>query len=135
LTSRLVPKDLFQTSETQDSLVSALVAAEITAPGVIILITCPAAFPYVPGSTSVTEAWRSSLYHVTTISEWNWNATLSEKQSHYKIASDAIDNLRKITPDAAYQVCMHQVFYLEDCSYLFKNEADVHEPNHKGSHF
>jgi len=75
------------------------------------------------------------VYHVTTVSAWNWNATLSEKQGHYKTASDAMDNLRRLTPDAAYQVCIHQVFYLENYSNLYKNEADVHEPNHEGSHF
>jgi len=135
LTSRLVPKDLFETSETQDSLVSALMAIETASPGLIILISCPTAFSYVPGSTSVTEAWRSCVYHVTTVSAWNWNATLSEKQGHYETASNAMDILRKLTPDAAYQVRIHQVFYLENYLHLCKNEADVHEPNHEGSHF
>ena len=112
MASRLIPKDLFETSETQDSLVSSLLAAETAAPGLIILISCPTAFSYAPGSTSVTEAWRSCLYHITVVSPWNWNVTLSEKQGHYTIASDAIDNLRRITPDAAYQVRIHQVLYL-----------------------
>ncbi|KAL9711397.1 hypothetical protein Ac2012v2_005943 [Leucoagaricus gongylophorus] len=116
LASRLIPKTIFETSEKQDSLVSGLLAADAVTPGLIILISGPSAFQYIPGSTSVTEAWRSSLYHVTVVSTWNWNATLSEKRDHYKIASDAIDHLRKITPDAAYQ-----------------NEADVYEPNHQVS--
>jgi hypothetical protein len=56
------------------------------------------------GLTSVTDAWRDSIYHVTVVSAWNYNATLAEKRGHYKVVSDAIDNLRKITPDAAYSV-------------------------------
>ncbi|XP_006462933.1 hypothetical protein AGABI2DRAFT_207587 [Agaricus bisporus var. bisporus H97] len=116
LASRLIPKDLFQTAETKEDFVSALLAADAATPGLIILIAAPTAFPFVPGSTSVTEAWRSSLYHITLRSNWNWNATLTEKKSHYDAASQSIDNLRKITPDAAYQ-----------------NEADVHEPNHEVS--
>ena len=135
MASRLIPKTIFETSEKQDSLVSGLLAADAVTPGLIILISGPSAFQYIPGSTSVTEAWRSSLYHVTVVSTWNWNATLSEKRDHYKIASDAIDHLRKITPDAAYQVRIHQVIYLGDCLHLCKNEADVYEPNHQGSHF
>ena len=135
MASRLIPKTIFETPEKQDSLVSGLLAADAVTPGLIILISGPSAFQYIPGSTSVTEAWRSSLYHVTVVSTWNWNATLSEKRDHYKIASDAIDHLRKITPDAAYQVRIHQVIYLGDCLHLCKNEADVYEPNHQGSHF
>jgi hypothetical protein len=38
------------------------------------------------------------------VSAWNWNATEQEKKAHYETASNAIDNLRKITPDAAYVV-------------------------------
>jgi hypothetical protein len=104
LASRLIPKDSFATTQTQEGLVSALLAADAATPGLIILIAAPSAFPSINGSTSVTEAWRSSLYHVTLPSLWNWNATFAEKQSHYHAVSQSIDNLRKITPDAAYQV-------------------------------
>lgn len=82
---------------------SALLAANAATPGLIILITAPSSFPS-SGKTSVTEAWRSSLYHVTVISPWNWNATTEEKRQNYKRASESIDNLRRITPDAAYLV-------------------------------
>jgi hypothetical protein len=104
LASRLIPKTLFETEEKKSSLVSGLLAADTATPGLIILVAAPTSFPYTPGSTSVTEAWRSSLYHVTVVSTWNWNATLTEKRNHYKAASESIDNLRRITPDAAYQV-------------------------------
>lgn len=116
LASRLIPKTLFETRDKQDSLVSGLLAADAATPGLIILVAGPAFFPHIPDSTSVTEAWRSSLYHVTVVSAWNWNATLAEKRGHYKAASESMDNLRRITPDAAYQ-----------------NEADVYEPNHEVS--
>jgi len=112
--SRLIPKTLFETKDKQESLVSGLLAADAATPGLIILISAPSAFPHSPGATSVTEAWRSSLYHVTVVSPWNWNATLEEKKQHYKAVSHSVDNLRRITPDAAYQ-----------------NEADVYEPNHE----
>ena len=52
----------------------------------------------------MTEAWRNSVYHVTLIAPWNYNATLEEKSTQYGLASSAIDNLRKITPTAAYSV-------------------------------
>ncbi|KAF9451824.1 FAD-binding domain-containing protein [Macrolepiota fuliginosa MF-IS2] len=116
LASRLIPKSIFETTEKKESLVSGLLAADAAAPGLIILISAPTAYTHTPNATSVTDAWRSSVYHVTVVSSWNWNATLAEKQLHYQTASGSIDNLRRITPDAAYQ-----------------NEADVHEPNHEVS--
>lgn len=71
----------------------------------IILISAPSSYPS-DGTTSVTDAWRQSVYHVTVVSAWNWNATEQEKIAHYETASNAIDNLRRITPDAAYLVSL-----------------------------
>lgn len=115
LTSRLVSKDNFSTPEKREELVSALITTNSITPGLILMMSTPASFPG-DGMTSVTEAWRSSIYHVTAISTWNWNATVDEKRAHYNTASNAINHLRAITPDAAYL-----------------NEADVYEPNHEVS--
>ncbi|KAF8172523.1 FAD-binding domain-containing protein [Mycena galopus ATCC 62051] len=121
LASRLVPRTGFETPENRAALVKALQATNDAGPGMIISLIPPVSFPF-HGGTSVTDAWRSSIYHVTTISPWAWNATLAEKRTAYQSASTAIDNLRRITPDAAYS-----------------NEADVYEPNHEvsfwGSHY
>jgi hypothetical protein len=72
------------------------------------------------------------LYHVTLPSPWNWNATLAEKQSHYDAVSQSVANLRKITPDAAYQVGFKIYDYYMKLTWVYQNEADVHEPNHEG---
>ncbi|RDB14906.1 hypothetical protein Hypma_016469 [Hypsizygus marmoreus] len=121
LASRLISKNNFRTPSSRSSLVSGLLAADAATPGLIILISAPASFPST-GQTSVTDAWRSSVYHVTIVSAWNWNATVEEKKGHYKAVSKSIDNLRRITPDGAYL-----------------NEADVYEPNHEvafwGKHY
>ncbi|KAJ7441526.1 hypothetical protein B0H11DRAFT_2163146 [Mycena galericulata] len=94
------------------ALVARLLDTNDAGPGMIILLALPV----------VTDAWRSSVYHVTTVASWEWNATATEKRAAYHSASSAIDNLRRITPDAAYL-----------------NEADVYEPNHEvsfwGSHY
>ncbi|KAG5638863.1 hypothetical protein H0H81_009416 [Sphagnurus paluster] len=114
LASRLISKDNFRTVTDRSTLVSGLLAVEAATPGaLIILITAPSSYP-TTGQTSVTDAWRTSVYHVTVVSPWNWNATVEEKKGHYSTVSRSIDNLRKITPDAAYL-----------------NEADVYEPNYK----
>lgn len=113
LASRLINKSNFETPSSQRELVSALTAANNATGSVIILISAPSSHPG-DGHTSVTEAWRDSLFHVTLVSSWNWDTSAEAKKGHYSLASHAIDHLRKITPDAAYV-----------------NEADVYEPNHE----
>ncbi|KAG5334588.1 hypothetical protein C0989_003317 [Termitomyces sp. Mn162] len=89
LASRLISKDNFKTSSDRSALVSALLAADAATPGLIILISAPSSFPST-GKTSVADAWRSSLYHITVVSPWNWNATIEEKRDHYVAASKII---------------------------------------------
>ncbi|KAJ7813344.1 hypothetical protein B0H14DRAFT_3750618 [Mycena olivaceomarginata] len=121
IASRLVDKASFQSAEKRSALVAALQETNNAGPGMIILLVAPVSHVY-QGGTSVTDAWRSSVYHVTAVSSWAWNATVAEKRAAYQSASKAVDNLRRITPDAAYL-----------------NEADVYEPNHEasfwGSHY
>ncbi|PFH45424.1 hypothetical protein AMATHDRAFT_71699 [Amanita thiersii Skay4041] len=114
LASRLVSRTNFATPGSRSELVTALQKAETATPGLIMLIAAPSTFPYVPGATSVTEKWRTSVYHVTVVAPWKWNATKKEIRARYTDASRSIDALRKITEDAAYV-----------------NEADVYEPNHE----
>jgi len=88
--------------------------------------------------TSVTDAWRTAIYHITVVAQWNWNATKAEKKGQYTLASKAIDNLREITPDAAYVVSSNAIYVPCRRFYdalLVQNEADVYEPNHEGKHF
>jgi hypothetical protein len=134
LASRLIPRTSFSTNASRSTLVSALTAANNLAPGLIILIGPPSSFPG-DGTTSVTDAWRSSIFHITVVAGWNWNATKAEKIGQYDLVGKAIDNLRKITPDAAYVVSKILFeFQAEGADTLFpvQNEADVHEPNHEG---
>lgn len=113
LTSRLIPRTNFNTSSSRTELLSALLNAHSIAPGLRFLVSPPTSFKG-DGETSITEAWRDSIYHITLVENWLWNATTEEIKGHYQDASRAIDFLRNITPDAAYS-----------------NEADVHEPNHE----
>ncbi|KAJ7117994.1 hypothetical protein C8R43DRAFT_1036601 [Mycena crocata] len=141
-TSRLVPRTSFRTPETQEELLDALMSASGLSipetqygdalpiaptpdpPLMIIQITAPTAVraaDLAPGRTSVTPAWRSSLYHVTSLGMWNWNQTASA-YSVYAKTSVLMDYVRRVTPDAAYS-----------------NEADVYELNHEvafwGDHY
>lgn len=103
IASRLIPKENFETVDSREELLDALLNAHSQTPGLRLLGSTPFNFAG-DNTTSVTEAWRNSVYHVTLIATWNFNATLDEKSSQYDLASSSIDNLRKITPDAAYSV-------------------------------
>ncbi|KDQ50517.1 hypothetical protein JAAARDRAFT_199917 [Jaapia argillacea MUCL 33604] len=121
LASRLIPKSNFETPASQSDLLAALLKAHSLSPGLRFLISPPTSYPG-DGTTSVNDAWRDSIYHITLVSLWNWNATVDEKRAQYALSSEAIQPLRDITPDAAYV-----------------NEADVYEPNHEvafwGTHY
>ncbi|KAF9046193.1 FAD binding domain-containing protein [Panaeolus papilionaceus] len=121
IASRLISKSNFETPQKRQETVQALISADAATPGLIMLMTAPASVPST-GGTSVTEAWRSSIYHVTIVAPWDVNATAEQKRQRYRDASASIDNLRKVTPTAAYL-----------------NEADVYEPNHEvafwGEHY
>jgi len=106
IASRLVPRGNFETAEKQITLVDALVEAKSSADNLLILIDAPSSYPDPDKKTSVTEAWRDSLYHITVTSTWNWNSTLEDKKNHYRTAAKSLDKLRKITPDAAYSASL-----------------------------
>ncbi|KAF5361121.1 hypothetical protein D9758_009078 [Tetrapyrgos nigripes] len=116
LASRLIPKDNFSTSQKQIQLVDNLVNANSMTDNLLFLIDAPSSYPDPNKTTSVTETWRDSIYHVTMISTWNWNSTMEEKKAKYRNVRNAIEGLRRDTPDGAYS-----------------NEADVYEPNHEVS--
>lgn len=103
LATRFVGKANFATAAKRAELLAALVAATRATPTLLFDITTPASFPG-DNTTSVTPAWRESVYHVTSKVLWNWNATTAEKQAAYEIVNDSINNLRAITPDASYSV-------------------------------
>lgn len=103
LTSRLIPRTSFNNATSRSSLVTAFTTANNLLPSFLILIVAPSSFPG-DGMTSVTDAWRSSIYHVTVAVSWSWNATIEDKKAQYSLASSAMDDLRKLTPDAAYVV-------------------------------
>ncbi|KAI0797147.1 FAD-binding domain-containing protein [Abortiporus biennis] len=111
--SRFIPRSSFSTTKAREQLHSALVQMTETTEYIMILGTSPFTFHH-DGTTSVTDAWRDTIWHVVTGRTWSYNATLAEKRTAYGLVSTAADHLRSITPPGAYQ-----------------NEADVHEPGHE----
>lgn len=104
LASRLVNKANFANSQSQEELVEVLLKVDERTPGLLIMMTPPAAYKEGDGKTSINDAMRDSLYHATVYATWSWNATTKEKIQRYKDASESMDILRQITPHAAYSV-------------------------------
>ncbi|KAJ7754480.1 FAD-binding domain-containing protein [Mycena metata] len=116
IASRLIPAANFGDADGRAALVDALIQ---TLAHVTFDMTLIATTPYnVPddGSTSVTPAWRTAIWHVVAEGGWDGAMPVADEQAAYTGISGAANYLRAITPDAAYQ-----------------NEADVHEPNHEVS--
>ncbi|KAF8435773.1 FAD-binding domain-containing protein [Boletus edulis BED1] len=120
--SRLVPAANFETRKSRSLLVEAMIPSFETASLPIILIVAPYLYNY-QGGTSVTDAWRSSLWHVAIADFWNYNTTYGQREQIYASATRSMAPLRALTPKSG----------------AYQNEADVYEPNHTesfwGSHY
>ncbi|KAI5122687.1 hypothetical protein M0805_009740 [Coniferiporia weirii] len=118
LTTRLIPKSLFATDEGRTSIVD------------VLLSLVPFALPYIPvvapilfnetgGSTSVTPAWRDSLWHFGAHATWQFNASILDIEDQYAFIHNFTETLRSIAPDPG----------------AYFNEGDVYEPDHESSYW
>ncbi|KAJ7064893.1 FAD-binding domain-containing protein [Mycena amicta] len=117
IASRLIPSANFANTTSRATLVDSLME---TLAHVTFDLTLIATTPFnVPddGSTSVTPAWRTAIWHAVAEGGWDGAAPLGEEKSAYSGISAAADFLRAITPGSG----------------AYQNEADVHEPNHETS--
>jgi hypothetical protein len=103
IASRLVPRPNFATAESRAELLDSFMAAHALTPSFRLLLGPPSSYPG-DDTTSINDAWRDSIFHVTLVSSWNFDATTEQKARIYRLVDDAIDNVRKITPNAAYSV-------------------------------
>lgn len=56
------------------------------------------------GSTSVTPAWRTAVWHAVAEGGWDGAMPVDQEEAAYTGITSAADFLRAITPDGAYQV-------------------------------
>ncbi|KAF7316391.1 FAD-binding domain-containing protein [Mycena indigotica] len=117
IASRLIPTANFANASSRATLVDALME---TLAHVTFDLTLIATTPFnVPddGTTSVTPAWRNSIWHAVAEGGWDGAAPRAQEKVAYSGISAAADFLRAITPGGG----------------AYQNEADVHEPNHETS--
>ncbi|PVF98323.1 FAD-binding domain-containing protein [Serendipita vermifera] len=122
--SRLVPRRYFEDEQLKPQLLSAIHEGTTGAQFKQLLMSCPTTFSSQNDETSVTEAWRSCIWSVTTGTFWNYATSVDDIKRAYEASSEAIRRVRELT--------------LEDGG-AYGSEADLHELDHTrafwGSHY
>jgi hypothetical protein len=123
VSSRLIPKSAFSSSDNQAALLAAIskmvdivLPLNTSVPGspLQILVTAPASYALPAGYTSaVTPAWRDSYWHFVTGQGFENEAGVATINAAFKNANAAAQPLRDLYPDSG----------------AYQNEADVFEPD------
>ncbi|KAH7884922.1 hypothetical protein F5I97DRAFT_1811126 [Phlebopus sp. FC_14] len=114
LGSRLIPKDTFMTEEQKSELVDLVLSLSS---GAIISFVTPVLFNGTDNSTSVTPAWRDSIWHLLFTQEWQYNATISETADIFASIHNYTQSMKAVAPQSG----------------AYQNEADVYETDHETS--
>ncbi|THV00478.1 FAD-binding domain-containing protein [Dendrothele bispora CBS 962.96] len=118
LGSRLIPAQNFASDDGKASLVKIFTTMfnEFNI-SINAVVGTPFLFNSTEGATSVTPAWRKSIWHMGFHGVWTYNATVEDIRSQYELVSHINQMLRDITPGSG----------------AYFNEGDVHEPDHEQS--
>ncbi|KAI0372488.1 FAD-binding domain-containing protein [Pilatotrama ljubarskyi] len=122
LASRLIPASVFNSSTLRTQLLDAVMTASQRHTITLLFSVAPFFFKD-DGLTSVSPAWRESLWHIIYIDYWAYNTTVSQRAQIYEGLEADARALRKIAPDSG----------------VYWNEASVFEPDYQqafwGSHY
>ncbi|KAJ3795076.1 hypothetical protein GGU11DRAFT_758651, partial [Lentinula aff. detonsa] len=118
LGSRLIPTDPFFTDDDgKEALVDLMVKMVDTyAVNPYIIQGTPFLYNYTEGTTSVTPAWRSSLWQIGFHENMAYNATLDTMYAQYEIVNNITSWMRELAPNSG----------------AYFNEANPYEPDHEG---
>ncbi|MCJ1397308.1 hypothetical protein MMC11_000500 [Xylographa trunciseda] len=100
LVSRLIPTALFETPQGRAKIMAYLHTMLDAGVSPYIPVTTPILFPYVPGSTSATPAWRNSVWELATSLTWTWNSTVAEKRAVVALAAKLTALAKQLAPDS-----------------------------------
>ncbi|KAJ7083921.1 hypothetical protein C8R43DRAFT_939702 [Mycena crocata] len=120
LGSRLIPKALFESEAGRAQLVAHLLnqTAEHGMPD--IPVVAPISFNAIAGATSVTPAWRDSLWHLVLPSGWAYNSSTAQVSATLSAVHNFVQNeLVTLAPDSG----------------AYMNEGDPYESNHEVSYW
>ncbi|KAJ6592868.1 FAD-binding domain-containing protein [Mycena capillaripes] len=114
--SRLIPKTLFESATGRARLVAHLLkqTAQFGLP--YIPVGTPIAFNYTPGTTSVTPAWRDTLWHLSGGFVWPYNSSVAEIQAALGTTHEFVHReLTALAPNSG----------------AYMNEGELYESNHE----
>ncbi|KAH7921420.1 FAD-binding domain-containing protein [Leucogyrophana mollusca] len=113
IASRLIPKTNFESANGRSQLVDLLVSL----PAIYIPVVPPVLFNATRNATSITPAWRDSLWHLISGAVWEYNSTATEIEVMFGVAHNLTLSMRAIAPDSG----------------AYSNEGDVYEVEHETS--
>ncbi|KAJ7091723.1 FAD-binding domain-containing protein [Mycena crocata] len=120
LGSRLMPKSLFESDTGRTKLIAHLVkqTAEHGMPA--IGVVTPIGFNATAGATSLSPAWRDSLWHLELPALWSYDNTPAQVSAALSAAHNFVQNeLVPLAPDSG----------------AYMNEGDPYETNHEVSYW
>ena len=154
LSSRLLNASLFASAAGRSAL-SAAIASILPFDSPYIVAGTPLLYPYVEDTTSVTPAWRTSLWHIsisrpniiliiifelstmiqfTIEGRFYFNSTLDERLSQYAQVNQHIQVFRDLTQGSgAYFVRLSRQDRDTLPSFFVPERSDVYEPDHEQS--
>ncbi|EKM56474.1 uncharacterized protein PHACADRAFT_92497 [Phanerochaete carnosa HHB-10118-sp] len=118
LGTRLLNTSLFATDSGRMAL-SAAITNVLPFASPYVVVGTPFLFPYVEGTTSVTPAWRTALWHLGLSGRFYFNSTAQDRQSEYTQIDQHTQVFRDLTPGSG----------------AYFNEGDVYEPDHEQSYW
>ncbi|KAI0356918.1 FAD-binding domain-containing protein [Trametes cingulata] len=112
--SRLIPASVFNSSAQRAQLLDAVMTASQRHTITLLFSVAPYFFKD-DGMTSVSPAWRESLWHVIYIDYWAYNSTSAQRAQIYEGLETDAGALRRIAPNSG----------------VYWNEASVFEPDYQ----
>ncbi|KAL3489686.1 FAD binding domain-containing protein [Aspergillus germanicus] len=107
VSSRLIPRDLFEPESIPDLINATLAGIETNraltmvingSPALEILMTTPVHTPDTEGKTSANPAWRSALWHAVYLGGWTKGTSNASQQETIARINEAAEPLRQLTP-------------------------------------
>ncbi|KAJ0413824.1 FAD binding domain-containing protein [Aspergillus carlsbadensis] len=107
VSSRLVPRDLFEPKSIPDLINATLTGIETNraltmvingSPALEVLMTTPVHTADTEGKTSANPAWRSALWHAVYLGGWTKGTSIASQQETIARINEAAEPLRGLTP-------------------------------------
>ena len=98
LASRMIPASIFSTEAGRAKLMDLLQSILKIGFSPYIPNTTPFLYPWIPGSTSATTAWRGAVWHLSIGATWEWNSTVTQRRSVNSLLNTLMGEMEELVP-------------------------------------